>query len=245
MKVVLAIFLSSCPFSLTLGQDTYPNKKFTIQELREDFTVFRESLEEAHPGLYWFNSKDEMDRLFNEVSASLNHPMTEKEFFPKLNRIVAKIGCLHTNIRPSELLVKNYFTVDTRYFPFELKFLDDKVFIYQNMSENDSIKPGLEVVAIYGIQMDSITLQLLRYLSSDGYGKGWASYTLEKVFSLYYRFFIDDSETFRTSLKESNEQVKHLMIEGLPNYKMDSLKKMRYGSNSKIKPFIQLTGIKN
>jgi len=116
MKVVLAIFLSSCPFSLTLGQDTYPNKKFTIQELREDFTVFRESLEEAHPGLYWFNSKDEMDRLFNDVSASL---------------------------------------------------------------------------------------------------------------------------------KESNEQVKHLMIEGLPNYKMDSLKKMRYGSNSKIKPFIQLTGIKN
>ncbi len=39
-------------------------KQFEPQQLREDFQIARQSLEEAHPGLYRYTKKADLDRIF-------------------------------------------------------------------------------------------------------------------------------------------------------------------------------------
>ena len=41
-------------------------KKFSKSALQKDYTLFRNVLEESHPGLYWFTSKDSMDHYFDQ-----------------------------------------------------------------------------------------------------------------------------------------------------------------------------------
>ena len=54
---------------------TETTKKFEPGQLRQDFQIARQSLEEGHPGLYRHTKKVELDRIFDEAEKSLNHPM--------------------------------------------------------------------------------------------------------------------------------------------------------------------------
>ena len=59
---LLLILLGSC----TVSKNYNPARKFGPEDLREDFMVFRNMLEESHPSLYWYTSKDSIDYYFNE-----------------------------------------------------------------------------------------------------------------------------------------------------------------------------------
>ncbi|MEM6843773.1 MAG: S41 family peptidase [Bacteroidota bacterium] len=218
----------------------YLDKKFTTEELLEDFTVFRQSLEESHPGFYWFNTKAEMDSCFDQHLATIDHPMTEREFFPILSELTAQVNCLHTTIAPSETMGIVYFTDSLRYFPLDLKILDDKGYIYRNLSEVESIPLGSEIVSINETPMDSIIARLLTHMSSDGHGKGWASYFLEKVFHVRYKYLIDDSDQFRMVVKEPNGSLIDYQVVGLSYPQRDSIRGERYGATANEEPWIQL-----
>ncbi|MGD1840155.1 MAG: hypothetical protein ACFB0B_04560, partial [Thermonemataceae bacterium] len=71
-----------------------------VEALKEDFIVYRTALEEAHPGLYWYRTKEAMDSIFDASLSSLNKALTEREFYTQLASTTAKIGCLHTTMRP-------------------------------------------------------------------------------------------------------------------------------------------------
>ncbi|WKN42087.1 S41 family peptidase [Tunicatimonas pelagia] len=218
----------------------YLDKKFTTQQLLEDFTIFRQSLEESHPGLYWFNTKAEMDRCFDQHLTAINHPMTEREFFPILSELTAQVGCLHTTIAPSELTGEVYFTDSLRYFPLDLKILDGKGYVYRNVSEVESIPPGAEIVSINETPMDSIITHLLTHTSSDGHQKGWAAYFLQSVFHVRYKYLIDDSDQFRLVVKEPNGSLADYQMVGLSYPQRDSIRDERYGATANEEPWIQL-----
>src|SRR2546430_7098451 len=65
--------------------------KFEPGQLREDFHIARQALEEAHPGLYRYTRKVEMDRIFGEAEKSLNHSMDFYEFYRVMALPVAAI----------------------------------------------------------------------------------------------------------------------------------------------------------
>ena len=54
---------------------------YSQEHLKEDFRIYRQALEEAHPGLYWYRTKFEMDSIFETASAAVGNSMTEREFF--------------------------------------------------------------------------------------------------------------------------------------------------------------------
>src|SRR5690606_39414174 len=43
-----------------------PAKKYSVDQLKKDYSIYRNVLEEAHPGLYWYTSKDSMDYYFKD-----------------------------------------------------------------------------------------------------------------------------------------------------------------------------------
>ncbi|HEX7844961.1 MAG TPA: peptidase S41, partial [Chitinophagaceae bacterium] len=76
-----------------------PNKKYSPEQLQKDYSLYQDILEEYHPSLYWYTSKDSMDHFFKVGREQLNDSLTEPEFRKVLNYVTAKINCGHTSVR--------------------------------------------------------------------------------------------------------------------------------------------------
>lgn len=76
--------------------------KFQAENLQEDFRILRAALEEAHPGIYWYRTKSEMDSAFDRTYRSLDHDMDELEFFRLIASVISRIGCGHTWIATTD-----------------------------------------------------------------------------------------------------------------------------------------------
>ena len=76
VPVLLVLCLSgeSLTFRDSENKAFDPEKKYAVDELKEDFTLLRTALEEAHAGLYYYTPKEEMDSLFSRLFAGLDHP---------------------------------------------------------------------------------------------------------------------------------------------------------------------------
>jgi len=77
---------------------TETSKRFEPAQLREDFRIARQSLEEGHSGLYRYTNKAELDRIFDEAEESLDHPMGLDEFYRVMATTIAAIKCGHTDL---------------------------------------------------------------------------------------------------------------------------------------------------
>src|SRR5713226_10503695 len=70
--------------------------------LDQDFRILRSAVEEAHPGIYRYTPKPELDRVFDQTASRLNRPMTPLEFYRVLSPAVAALKCGHTSLQVSE-----------------------------------------------------------------------------------------------------------------------------------------------
>lgn len=163
--IVLVLFFSSC----TVSKEFSVNKKYNAGELLEDYTLFRNILEDAHPGLYWYTPKDSIDYYFDLGQGMVTDSMTETGFRTVLSYVVSKIRCGHTTIRPS----KPYSRAtrrSSRFFPFVLKLWPDTAVLTFNLHKEDSVlKRGAVITAIDGKPMQQIVDTFFQHLSADGY----------------------------------------------------------------------------
>src|SRR5215813_13865664 len=66
-------------------------RTFSLQQLAEDYALFRKTLEEGQPGIYRYTPKEEMDRIFAEAQDHLNKPMGSLEFYRVLAPVFASL----------------------------------------------------------------------------------------------------------------------------------------------------------
>lgn len=161
-------WLASCGVS---NHSYYPGKKYSPQQLQKDYSVYQQTLEEAHPGLYWYTSKDSMDKYFQWGKEQLKDSLTEPDFRKILSWVTAKIGCGHTSIRSSKAYSKYYDTARiTRIFPLSLKLWPDTAVVAANLNRRDSVLArGTVITKINGQPMNEIVDSLFSYISTDGY----------------------------------------------------------------------------
>src|SRR6476469_5983225 len=100
--VCLVICISGL-FGCSASRQTFdPQHKYPKKQLQQDYTVFRNVLEESHPSLYWFTPKDSMDYFFDDGFRHINDSMTELQFRNILSYVVSKIHCGHTAVKYSK-----------------------------------------------------------------------------------------------------------------------------------------------
>jgi hypothetical protein len=163
-----AVIVTGCG---TLTSSFNPNKKYTPQQLEKDYTVFQNVLEESHPGLYWYTSKDSMDHYFEWGKQQIKDSLTEPQFKQVLSYVLSKIDCGHTTIRSSKKYSKYLDTLRTeKFFPLSLKLWDDTTVVAANLNRKDSIlKRGTVLQEIDHKTIKEIADTLFKFISSDGY----------------------------------------------------------------------------
>lgn len=163
--LISAALLTGC----VAGKGYNPNKKFGREQLDKDYSIFRNVLEEAHPGLYWYTPKDSMDYYFQKGEQMLQDSMTEMKFRNVLTYVVSKIRCGHTSVRPSRAAF-NFNSTNFPSFPLFIKAWPDTVVVTANLNRKDSlVRRGVLLEGIDNRNVNKILDSLFQHLSADGY----------------------------------------------------------------------------
>ncbi len=179
-----------------------PAKKYPVEKLTRDYSLYQKILEESHPGLYWYTSKDSMDYYFNWGREQIRDSMTEPNFRKILTYVTAKINCGHTSVRASKAWSKYLDTVGIwRVFPLSFKLWPDTMVVTGNLHRNDSVlKRGTVITKINGRSVNELVDTMFKYISTDGYNtthkyqtlsnRGYFGSLYSSLFGYYFRYTI-------------------------------------------------------
>ena len=160
-KFSILILSISCS---TFGQGS----SIPIEDQEFDFQLFRGALEEAHPGLYRYTSKEKMDSLFDAYEEGLHTPVTRREFYKSLLPLVDNIQCGHTKLMTVDRSGYPYYFNKERLFPLKLFIDKDRAYVVDYYRSVSGVDKGAEVISIEGEAMPVIIIKLLGGIFSDG-----------------------------------------------------------------------------
>ena len=204
------IFFSSCKVT----QNYNPNKNYPKQQLQKDYTLLRNILQQNHPALYWYTTKDSMDYYFDKYYGTIKDSMTEHQYGWKiLAPLLSNIHCGHTSF----LMSKEYnkWVADKRLpsFPLFFKVWNDTLAVTANLNRKDSIfKRGTIVTAINGKKAPALIADMFNYLSEDGYAKNLNYIRLSGNFPYYHRNIYGLRKNYDVEYIDSTGQLKQLCL---------------------------------
>ncbi len=177
-KIILAllsVFVLSCASHDKHNKHYYT--KIDAKKLKKDVAYVKKRLTNMHPDLYWYISKEDLNKKFDSLSNSLNEPLTPNEFYLKISPVVASVHQGHMSmsmVTPTwaDSLKKKYKKSVNPLANFEYEYLDNRLFIKRNFSKTDSIlQKGTEIIDINGIKPVDLFVKYRKTFTSDGYNE--------------------------------------------------------------------------
>ncbi|WP_276502368.1 S41 family peptidase [Terrimonas pollutisoli] len=212
LAVVIAL-LSGCAANKNAFS---PAKKYAPAKLQKDYAIYQEILEEVHPGLYWYTSKDSMTQYFNWGRQQLKDSLTETDFRKVLSYVTAKINCGHTSVRSSKKFSRYLDTLRlSRLFPLSLKLWNDTAVVAANLNRRDSLlQRGVMIKKINGHTIKQITDTLFNYISTDGYNTThkYQSLSNRGFFGSLYSSIYGYTPTYKIEYEDSTGTTRQTSI---------------------------------
>ena len=160
---LLCLLFTSC---VPKAQQTNTGKEIPLSLLKTDFNIFRKTVEEAHPGVYWYASKKDMDAYFDSVYASIDKPINDIDFYKLMMNVVAHLRCVHTSISlPQER--ERAAASNLKLLPFDVIVVNDKAYVSETF--DSSLRRGFEIQTINELPVDQIVQKMLEIIPGDGY----------------------------------------------------------------------------
>lgn len=205
----LVIFLTSC--ASHDKQNKHHRTKITVEALQKDVVYTHKQLVKMHPDLYWYTSKEALDKKFDSLAQSITEPLTPNEFYHKISPIVSSVRQGHMSMNMFQLtspdsLKKKYKGSTHPLSLFEYEYLDDRLFIERNRSKKDSIlQKGTEILSINGIKPIDLFKKYRPTFTSDGFNETAIPYFFARKVNSYYvnELGFVDSVTIKASCADS------------------------------------------
>ena len=139
------------------------NANISTDNLKKDLAILKESLEEAHQGIYQYRTTAAIDDLFKKANDAIQNPMNSTGFYKLIAPVVAAINDGHTQvIIPSAPdSVKNQI-------PLGFTVIDNKLIIAKSYVAAYNKLIGKEIGSINNQSASSIIQFALTDFSSDG-----------------------------------------------------------------------------
>jgi hypothetical protein len=151
------------------NENVLATKTFAPAQLIEDFAVFKRTLTTLHPGIYRYNTPENLEKAFAEYERKLVRSMPEGEFFLLVSQFLHKIKCGHTYVNPynQNALVRERLFNGKSYLPFYFRLVDGRIIVTENASPN-SLAKGSEITKINGLSVSEIIEKLVTVTKADG-----------------------------------------------------------------------------
>jgi hypothetical protein len=161
----------------------------TPAQLREDLRVARGALEESHVGLYWFTSRQELDRRFERLYEACSRPMTAREFHRLLLPVVVSLHHGHTTLsQPAPGIGYRLRSLDQtgRFLPFALRVLNNRLFIVTDLRSDAGSLAGAEILRIDGRPVRALLEVMRGCVSAEGENDTFKTYQLGSGYQFHY-----------------------------------------------------------
>jgi Peptidase family S41 len=220
MKFLLLSLLLLISRLVVNSQDIDGNKKlFTHEEIREDYLIFKKALETIYPSLYRFTDSLNITKYLDDQFRSLDRSMTEIEFYKVVVLTCARINDEHIIPAPSKTYYQSLQNAD-HYFPFSLKIIDRRFFVFKSFNLQDKLPVGSEIISINGRPIEQILNILLPTIPSDGYIQTFNIRHLEdysmtqnqNLFDLNYPIFIEPADSFKVEFIHPEDKSRKQVI---------------------------------
>lgn len=180
-------------------------KTIAPEMLKQDFAHFRESLQKEHAGLYRYESKSELDKLFDSCFAALNHPMTQFEFGKTIMFVISSVKDGHTGTNIPRLLL-SHNNENTKMFPVYVYFINNKAYVL--CSRIKELPAETEILSIDNEPISEIRKKLLRYIPSDGKIETKKNQTLNNgAFPFIYNWIYGNKDSFIVGYKTKQGKI--------------------------------------
>ncbi len=171
-------------------------KEMSAMEMQADFDLMRHAFEEAHPGLYRYSTKAEMNKGFDTQRAKLSHAMTKWQFEAVVAETLALIRCGHTSMNVDEAMetaMKN-----ARTFPLRVLIEEGRRLMVQlnDTPDDQTIRPGMEIVEINGHKVADLLSRFLPLQSADGDVETGKRRGIVGRFAQYYWWLVEQPGDF-------------------------------------------------
>jgi hypothetical protein len=161
----------------------------------EDLDVLEHAYKALHPGLYRYNTPQQIDLDFAQLREDLRHGATLAQTYVKLAEFGAALRCGHTypNFFNQPKAVVEALFKGTNRVPFEFRWIGERMFVTRNLSGNAALAPGAEVLDINGAPAANVLERLVKLARADGSNDAKRRALLEvqgadlyETFDIYY-----------------------------------------------------------
>lgn len=172
---LLTLFLVACASHDKQNKHYYT--KIAPDNLKKDIKYVQKQLISMHPDLYWYISKEDLNKKFDSLFNSLHEPLTPNEFYMKISPVVASVHQGHMSmslltLTSADSLKMKYKGSINPLSNFDYEYLNNQLFIKKNRSKTDTIlQVGTEIVDINGIKPVDLFKKYRKTFTSDGYNE--------------------------------------------------------------------------
>ncbi len=240
---LLSLFVLSCASHDKINK--HYHTKIDAKKLKKDVVYVQKRMANMHPDLYWYISKEDLNKKFDSLSNNLNEPLTPNEFYMKISPVVATVHQGHMSmsmvtLTSADSLKKKYKGSVNPLSNFEYEYLDNRLFIKRNNSKTDTIlQTGTEIVDINGVKPADLFKKYRKTFTSDGYNEtAIPKFFARRTNSFYVNElgFVDSIKinaicadtsfyhTVKRTFKESKKDKKALAQKKLAKKENDTLK---------------------
>jgi len=145
----------------------YAPRLLSADQATRDVALLRRALETVHPGLYRYSEKPVIDAAFARLEAAAAAPITELAFHAEIARLLAAIHCDHTKAEMSEAL-DDFRTRNASHLPLRFQLIEGRMIVVSNDGQAGAPPAGSEILAINGMPVPALLLQLAPLVSYDG-----------------------------------------------------------------------------
>jgi hypothetical protein len=193
--VLLILVCCSCHFKNDVEEKQYDEK-----DLKKDLKIFQGILIDMHAGVYAYNSPKEINDLFDSVSNSINTSLDLRTFFGKVDYIVDRIKCIHTETYFPTVF---YDSINNRekFFPTRLALIGNKLIVN---TENQNIPFGAEILSINNKNATDIISNIKKFRHADGNGDPKRSAAINDEFAYYFYLKYGGFKDFTIEYKEDS-----------------------------------------
>lgn len=238
--ILLSLIFTLLFLENTNSQSTQSINTLTSVELQRDFEVLKGVLLKYHPGLYRFQDSVTIQKHFDNLQQELNHDMPISEAYLLFSKFTAKLKCGHTfcNYYNQSAATKDLLFNKNDKIPFTFVLFEKRIFVEKNVSDNEQLKKGTEVLAINDVPVATIIDTLIQYAKGDGNKnlKRLSDLNLSglgkfETFDIFYPLlFQNNGDTYSLEIKQPDQNnTLHINVKAISRSERLSIIEKKYG----------------
>ncbi len=242
----LGIFVTTPKLTLTDTWDVQPEYDvqnlplIPAEQLKEDGEILGKALWELHPGVERYQDSAAYFSNLKQLMLAFNKPRSYAEAYKEISAFVATIQCGHTFASPFNQtgFINTIILNQQDKLPFGIEWLQRRLFITKNATENTTFDTCTEILAINGVPINTLADSLLALTKGDGTNNAKRfsdlnviGYDYYEMFDIYFPLIIPPKNgVYELTIVAPNGETKNEKVAAVKRRERNKILQTRYSS---------------